>query len=70
VGRLEDIAERNRHPYRKRGFAVEVPAILLLIILGLLAFTNMAAPPQPPPPEPSAKERKLHDVPLLRPRQR
>jgi hypothetical protein len=63
VGRLEDIVDRNKHPYRKRSISYEVPAILLLIVLGLLVFTNLAAPPVPKQP---TKDKAVRDVPLMR----
>ena len=64
MNRLANIIERNKHPYRKR-FSAEIPAILLLIVLGLLVFTNLAAPPAPTKPPPT-KDRSVRDVPLMR----
>jgi hypothetical protein len=63
VGRLENIVERNKHPYRKRSISFEIPALLLLIVLGLLMFTDFATPPAPKKP---TKDRAVHDVPLMR----
>jgi hypothetical protein len=64
VGRLQAIIDRNKHPYRRRGIAVEIPAILLLIVLGLLVFTNLASPPEPE--QKPAKSKTVRDVPLMR----
>lgn len=63
MGRLEEIVERNKHPYRRKSISFEIPAILLLIVLGLLVFTNLAAPPAPKQP---TKDKAVRDVPLMR----
>ena len=58
MGRLEEIAERNKNPrkHRKGQFPVGIAlAGFVLLILILLIFTDLAQPnlpaKQPPPPE-------------------
>ncbi len=56
MGRLEDIVERNKNPRKHRQgkfpFGIAVSAFVLLILV-LMIFTDLAAPPKKsePPPE-------------------
>jgi hypothetical protein len=52
VGRLEDIVERNRNPTANRErLAVSIGfGVFLLIILGMLVFTNLGKRPTPAAP--------------------
>lgn len=46
MGRLEDIVERNRkRPRRRERFELGLRSIFLLVILGLLLFTDWALSP-------------------------
>lgn len=46
MGRLEDIIERNRKPPRRRErFELGLRSLFLLVILGLLLFTDWALSP-------------------------
>lgn len=64
MGRLEEIIERNKNPRKHRQgrfpFGIAVSAFVLLILV-LMIFTDLDAPPktaQPPPPE----KGRVHDI--------
>lgn len=69
MGRLEDIAERNRPNRRPRERLVVMFGLggFLLLILGLMVFTNLGERPQPRTPAPSSV-RRVDDVRLWTPR--
>lgn len=77
MGRLEDIAARNQHPWKLRGqLAFGVRSLFLLVILGLLIFTDWALSPEdnrpginvlPPKPE-GVNDVKLWSPPKQAPR--
>ena len=47
MGRLEDIAARNQHPWKMRGqLSFGLRSLFLLVILGLLIFTDWALSPE------------------------
>ena len=49
MGRLEDIIERNQNPYKdRRKLAFGFRGVLILLILGLLLFTNHGLSPDDP----------------------
>jgi hypothetical protein len=65
VGRLEEIVDRNKHPSRNRDrFAVGVTSLVLLLVVGLLAFTALQSGDPPKPAAPP--EHRVHDVKLYR----
>ncbi len=65
MGRLDNILERNKHPGRDRDrFAVGMTSLVLLLVVGLLAFTVLQSGPEPAPALPV--EPRLHDVKLYR----
>ncbi|MBS1117849.1 MAG: hypothetical protein H6Q90_77 [Deltaproteobacteria bacterium] len=65
MGRLQDIVERNKHPARGRDrFSVGVTSLVLLVVVGLLAFTALQSGDPPKPVAPI--ERRVHDVKLYR----
>jgi hypothetical protein len=71
VGRLEDIITRNRRPHGgfRATFEMAWRGLVILVILGLLIFTDWALTdggggPAARPPDPA--ERRLDDVPVLR----
>lgn len=74
MGRLEDIIARNRQPRGVRATASMLwRGAVLLLILGLMMFTDWGIPDDPggasPPAErPAAEpaERRLEGVPVLR----
>jgi hypothetical protein len=66
VGRLEDIVERNKNPRKHRQgkfpFGIAVSAFVLLILV-LMIFTDLAAPPKKTQPEESPPEKgRVHDI--------
>lgn len=72
MGRLEDIVARNRQPYGGVRASVGMiwRGLALLILLGLLIFTDWAIPDAPSPPSaqpPAPAEIRLDGVPILRP---
>ena len=55
VGRLENIAARNRsRPFHRDRIAVGITSLVLLVVVGLLAFTAMQSDPAPAPTPPVA----------------
>jgi hypothetical protein len=72
VGRLEDIVERNRNPKgnRERMTVMIGLGVFLLLILGMMVFTNLGLRPEPPaPPAGSAShDHHVDDVPIRAPR--
>ena len=73
MGRLENIASRNKHPWRLKGtFSFGLRSLFLLVILGLLIFTNWATSPEDkrpginvvPAPSKDASEPQGEPVPL------
>jgi hypothetical protein len=74
VGRLDDIANRNKRPWKlKNVLSFGLRSLFLLIILALLIFTKWAIPPKddrpginviPPPPP---KEKRIDGVKLWTP---
>jgi hypothetical protein len=69
--RLRDIVERNQNPGRgqlgKRIGMTAVPIILLVVLL-LLIFTNLAERPDAPPPAPGSSDHKrVNDIRLWTP---
>lgn len=77
MGRLENIAERNKKPAWWKGqIAFGLRSIFLLVILGLLIFTNWAVSPKddrpginiiPPPPAPDeTSTRRVEGIRLRR----
>jgi len=77
VGRLDDIATRNRNPKWFKGqVAFGLRSVFLLVILGLLLFTNWALAPEDDRPGinvvpgPVAKDPAVRDVKLWSPRAR
>lgn len=71
MGRLEDIIARNRNPkgHRERMVWGIVMGTFVLIILGLMVFTDLGKRPEPKPAPPS-KDHHVDDVPLLTPRRK
>lgn len=74
VGRLDDIAARNKNPKWFKGqIAFGVRSVFLLVILGLLLFTNWALAPEDDRPGitvvpgPVAKDPAVRDVKLWTP---
>lgn len=72
MGRLEDIIARNRRPHGgfRASFGMAWRGLVILVILGLLIFTDWALTdggggPAARPPDPA--ERRLDGVPVLRP---
>ena len=72
MGRLENIIERNRNPKGNRERMVWgiVFGTFVLIILGLMVFTNLGERPAEKPPEPSIdpNAKRVDDVKLYTPR--
>jgi hypothetical protein len=71
VGRLENIIARNRRPNGLRAtFGMVWRGLFLLLILGLLIFTDWAltdgGSEAPAVRQPGASERRLDGVPVLR----
>ncbi len=79
MGRLENIASRNRHPWKLRGMlSFGLRSLFLLVILGLLVFTKWGLPPKDerpginvvpaPAPRPApADDHAIHGVKLWKP---
>ncbi|CAN5876085.1 hypothetical protein BH11MYX3_BH11MYX3_25550 [soil metagenome] len=73
MGRLEDIIERNRNPKANRerltvGIGM---GVFILIILGLMVFTDLGKRPAPVAPDGSAsRDHHVDDVPMRSPRKR
>ncbi len=69
MGRLEDIAERNRNPkgHRERMVWGMVIGLFIVLILILMVFTDLGKRPEPTPAPPS-KDHHVDDVPLGAPR--
>lgn len=67
MGRLEDIVERNKNPRKHRQgrfpFGIAVAAFVLLILV-LMIFTDLDAPPKKAQPEESQPPEKgrVHDI--------
>jgi len=71
MGRLEDIVERNRNPKgrRERWVWGIVIGSFILIILGLMVFTDLGKPKEPPQaPATDPKAPHVDDVKLWKPR--
>lgn len=78
MGRLENIIARNQRPVGFRATAGMMwRGLVILLILGLLLFTDWALTDEPPPPSPAGTTapaerppepagRRLDGVPLLR----
>lgn len=70
MGRLENIAQRNKQPFRLKGSrSMLVRGIFLLLILALFLFTRWATPPEDKRPginvvPTPSKDRAVHDVKL------
>lgn len=64
MGRLDEIIERNKNPRKHRQgrfpFGIAVSAFVLLILV-LMIFTDLDAPPKTAPPPPPEKGR-VHDI--------
>ncbi len=69
MGRLEDIAERNRNPkgHRERMVWGLLMGVFILVILVLMVCTDLGKRPEPKPAPPS-KDHHVDDVPLKAPR--
>jgi hypothetical protein len=72
VGRLEDIKERNKQPFRLKGSrALFIRGLFLLLILGLFLFSDWATQPEDtrpginivPAKDPAVRGVKLYKVP-------
>lgn len=72
MGRLENIAQRNKQPFRLQGSrAMLVRGVFLLVILGAFLFTRWASPPPDnrpginvvPAKDPAVRDVKLYKVP-------
>ncbi len=72
MGRLENIIHRNRHPKGNRERMVWgiVFGTFVLIILGLMVFTDLGERPADDPPQPSigSQDQRVDDVKLRAPR--
>ena len=69
MGRLEEIIDRNKNPRKHRQgkfpFGIAVAAFVLLILV-LMIFTDLDAPPKKAEPEESAPEKgRVHDIGLF-----
>lgn len=71
MGRLENIIARNRNPkgQRERWVWGIVMGTFVLVILGLMVFTDLGKRPDPKPAPPS-KDHHVDDVPLMKPRKK
>jgi hypothetical protein len=73
VSRLEAIANRNKHPWKLKGMlSFGLRSLFLLVILGLLIFTNWAISPEDKRPginvvPAPSKDRAVRDVKLWSP---
>lgn len=68
MGRLEDIIDRNKNP-KRFGERMTVGigfGVFLLIILGLMVFTDLGERPAEAPP-PASKDHHVDDIKLGRP---
>lgn len=68
MGRLEDIAERNKNPRKHRQgrfpFGIAVSALVLLVLV-LMIFTDLGKPNEPskPPPTPAPEDKgRVRDI--------
>jgi hypothetical protein len=77
VGRLEDIVARNKNPKgRRMTWSFGVRSLLLLVILAILIFSNLAEPPADnrpginivPPKDPAVRDVKLWSPPKQKPK--
>jgi hypothetical protein len=47
VGRLENIAQRNKHPWKLKGtLAFGVRSVFLLVIIGMMIFSDCGRAPE------------------------
>ncbi|MDQ3341236.1 MAG: hypothetical protein M4D80_39280 [Myxococcota bacterium] len=72
MGRLEDIKERNKQPFRLKGSrSLLIRGLFLLLILGLFLFSNLGKQPEDtrpginvvPAKDPAVRDVKLYKVP-------
>ena len=64
MGRLEDIAERNRNPKGGERLTVGIGiAVFLLLIIGMMVFTDLGRPGDAPKPDPTI-EKRVNDIKL------
>jgi hypothetical protein len=72
MGRLENIIHRNRYPKGNRERMVWgiIFGAFVLIILGLMVFTDLGERPaeDPPPPSIGSQDHRVDDVKLRKPR--
>jgi hypothetical protein len=66
MGRLEDIVERNKNPRKHRQgkfpFGIAVSALVLLVLV-LMIFTDLAKPNVPDKPAPAPEEKgRVRDI--------
>lgn len=75
MGRLDNIVQRNKHPWRLRGtLSFGLRSVFLLVILGLLIFTDWALSPDDdrpginvvPEKDPAVRDVKLWKPPAQR----
>ena len=68
MGRLDNIAQRNKHPFRLKGSrGLIVRGLFLLLILALFLFTSWAKPPPDTRPGINvvpSKDKAVHGVKL------
>jgi hypothetical protein len=65
VGRLDDIIERNRNPKRTERLTVGIGvSLFLLLIIILMAFTDLGLPASNDQPPPSHVEKRVNDIKL------
>ena len=69
MGRLDNIAQRNKHPFRLKGSrAMIIRGLFLVLILALFLFTSWAKPPPDNRPGinvvPAKPEKAVHGVKL------
>lgn len=71
MGRLENITQRNKHPFRLKGSrGLLVRGLFLLLILAAFLFTGWARPPEDKRPGINvvpSKDRSVRDVKLWTP---
>ena len=72
MGRLDNIVQRNKHPWKLRGvLSFGARSVFLIVILGLLIFTDWALSPPDnrpginivPPKDPAVRDVKLWSPP-------